>query len=71
MKNDVQFRSKLLVEYLYKLVSLGEREQFDKYFPEAETYMKDRVYDKSCTKEELEKLHSIVDFRQNRKIIEM
>ena len=70
MKNDVQFRNRLVVQYLKQLIQGNHRETFEEYFPQVEDYLKDRVQN-SNSKEEILDIQRILEFQQSKKVMEM
>lgn len=62
MENNVNFRKDLIVSYLDQLVSLGNSEEFEKYYQSVETYLQEVV---SCTNdlELLNKVKNIISFK--------
>lgn len=70
MKNDVNFRNKLIVEYLLALVQSNNREVFNQYFAEAEPYLESRIHS-STSKDEIVKIQGILEFKKKENVIEM
>ena len=62
MENNVNFRKDLIVSYLEQLVSLGNLEEFERYYQSVETYLQEVV---SSTKdlELLNKVKNIISFK--------
>ena len=62
LENNVNFRKDLIVSYLEQLVSLGNLEEFERYYQSVETYLQEVV---SSTKdlELLNKVKNIISFK--------
>lgn len=61
MENNVFFREDLIVGYLSELVSMGNKEEFDKFYPSVEGYLQE-LLNKSTDLETLKKIGDIVAF---------
>lgn len=68
MENNVNFRKDLIITYLSQLATLGNREEFDKFYPSVEDYLQEAM-SKSKDLESLSKIHNILAFKT--KSIEM
>ncbi len=62
MENNVNFRQDLTIAYLSKLVALGNREEFDKFYQSVESYLSE-VIKNSRDLELLNKVKDIVSFK--------
>lgn len=62
MENNVNFRNDLIISYLSQLVSLDNREEFDKYYQSVETYLQE-VVNNSRDLELLNKVKNIISFK--------
>ena len=65
---NVNFRKDLIISYLSQLASLGNREEFDKYYQSVEGYLQE-VVNNSSDLELLNKVKDIISFKT--KTIEM
>lgn len=62
MDNNVNFRNDLIVSYLDKLATLGNRDEFEKYYQSVEEYIEKIV--SSCRDVELlNKIKNIITFK--------
>lgn len=68
MENNVNFREDLIIGYLSQLVSLGNREEFDKFYPSVENYLQEALA-KAEDLEVLTKIRDIISFKS--KSVEM
>lgn len=68
MENNFNFREDLIISYLSQLVSLGNREEFDKFYPSVEGYLQEAL-NKSEDLEFLNKIRDIISFKS--KSVEM
>lgn len=62
MEVNVNFRKDLIVSYLSKLASVGNREEFDKFYQSIESYLQE-VVNNSKDLELLNKVKDIISFR--------
>lgn len=62
MENNVNFRKDLIISYLSQLASLGNREEFDKYYQSVESYLQE-VINNSRNLELLNKVKDIISFK--------
>lgn len=62
LETNVNFRQDLLVSYLSQLASLGNREEFDKYYQSIEPYLQE-VVNNSNDLELLSKVRDIISYK--------
>lgn len=62
METNVNFREDLIISYLSQLVSLGNKEEFDRFYPSVENYLQQALA-KSKDLESLNKIQSIISFK--------
>jgi hypothetical protein len=68
LENNVNFRNDLIISYLIKLVSLDNREEFEKYYQSVEHYIESMV--SNC--KDIDILNNIRDIiTYKTKVIEM
>ncbi len=63
MENNVNFRKDLLVEYLNQLVKYDSLEEFQRLYPDMESYLVEQV-EKSTDTITLSKINSILAYRK-------
>lgn len=68
MENNVNFREDLIISYLSQLVSLDNREEFDRFYPSVESYLQEALA-KTKDLEVLTKIRDIISFKS--KSVEM
>ena len=61
MENNINFREDLIIGYLSQLVSIGNREEFDRFYPSVEGYLQEALV-KSEDLEVLTKIRDIISF---------
>ena len=62
MGNNVNFRKDLILSYLSELATIGNRDEFDKFFPMVEHYIQE-VAQSSKDLDVLNKIKNIISFK--------
>ena len=70
MKNDVNFRENLIIRYLVNLTKVDNREVFDVYYGQVSDFIQNVINNPSSV-EQLEDVRRIIEYKQNKKALEM
>ncbi len=70
MKNDVNFRENLIIRYLVNLAKVDKREVFDVYYGQVSDFIQNIINNPSSV-EQLEDVRRIIEYKQNKKALEM
>lgn len=70
MKNDVNFRENLIIRYLVNLTKVNNREVFDVYYGQVSDFIQNVINNPSSVGQ-LEDVRRIVEYKQNKKALEM
>ncbi len=62
MENNVNFRKDLILSYLNELVTLDNRDEFDKFYPMVESYIQE-LAQSSKDLDLLNKIKNIISFK--------
>ena len=70
MKNDVNFRENLIIQYLANLVRYDERSVFNEYYEKIQGYLQ-KVVENPESVEQLDAVRKIISYKKNEKVLEV